>query len=260
MIIYLIIIFILIFLIYFIVNNTLIKYNKKEYFTNETYTAIIIEPRKHNALKFVLENFALNLDNNWNFIIFHGNNNIEFINNIINESHILKNMKYKIKLENLNVDNLTIDEYNKLLVSKDFYTKIPTEIFLIFQTDTMICNKYNNYINNFLNYDYVGAPWKEINEVGNGGLSLRRKSKMLEILNKCEYKNNINEDVYFSFACDGVNLNKPDYETSKQFSVETIYNDKSFGVHKPWIHLNKNLINNKIDYCNGLDELINLNL
>jgi hypothetical protein len=33
---------------------------------------------------------------------------------------------------NLNVDNLAINDYNKLLVSKVFYEKIPTEIFLIF--------------------------------------------------------------------------------------------------------------------------------
>ena len=37
--------------------------------------------------------------------------------------------------------------------------------------------------------------------VHHGGLSLRRKSKMLEIIDNCPYKNNINEDLYFTQEC-----------------------------------------------------------
>jgi hypothetical protein len=47
------------------------------------YTAIIIEPRKHRALEFVLNNFLENLNDDWNIIIYHGNNNIEYLQNII---------------------------------------------------------------------------------------------------------------------------------------------------------------------------------
>ena len=47
------------------------------------YSAIIIEPREHPALSFVLDNFIHNLSDEWNFIIFHGNLNLSFINNII---------------------------------------------------------------------------------------------------------------------------------------------------------------------------------
>ena len=62
---------------------------------------------------------------------------------------------------------------------------IKTEMFLIFQTDTLILNKEKIY--DFMNYDYVGAPfnrnfnWRrnypltDFYDVGNGGLSLRRK-------------------------------------------------------------------------------------
>ena len=45
----------------------------------------------------------------------------------------------RIRLINLNVDNLTISDYNNLLVSRKFYNYIPTKIF---QTDTIICNEY----------------------------------------------------------------------------------------------------------------------
>jgi len=267
MIIYLVILFILTMLLCIIVNKeqkNIESFNNKE----DTYTAIIIEPREHEALEFVLTNFLENLSTKWNFIIFHGNKNIDFINNLFNTS--LNKYKNKVKLINLKVDNLTIDDYNKLLVSKDFYDYIPTEVFLIFQTDTLICSNYKNLIDDFIKYDYSGAPWKEniINNniikydyngnSGNGGLSLRRKSKMLEILNNCQYKNEP-EDVYFSKGCNNIFINKPNIEDAKLFSVESIYNNISFGVHKPWLFMNKQKLENKNNFCNGLDKLIKFN-
>ena len=47
------------------------------------YTAVIIEPRKHKALEFVLRNFIENLSDEWKILIFHGRQNKEFIQEII---------------------------------------------------------------------------------------------------------------------------------------------------------------------------------
>lgn len=224
---------------------------------NGRYTALIIEPRSHKALEFVLQNFMENLSDNWDFIIFHGNLNKNYIINILNSNFLLKENINRIKLINLNIDNLTIKDYNDLLVSKDLYKNIPTEIFLIFQTDSIICKNNKDLIDNYLKYDYSGAPWRD-KTVGNGGLSLRRKSKMLEIIDNCPYTNQP-EDVYFGKACPEIFRNIPDFENAKEFSVETVYNDKSFGVHKPWIHLNKKDYLNKVNNCDGLDKLRELN-
>jgi hypothetical protein len=117
-----------------------------------------------------------------------------------------------------------------------------------------------------MNYDYVGAPWIFNNKVGNGGLSLRKKSKMLEIINKCSDRKQFspdqlnNEDVFFSDICiDKVDIKLPSFEDAKEFGIETVYSDNAFGVHKLWqYHNNKQIINiNK--YCPGLYNLINLN-
>ena len=197
------------------------------------YTAIIIEPRQHKALPFVLENFLNNLSKDWSFIIFHGTKNLKFIIDIINDK-LTKHM-HRIKLINLNVDNLTINDYNNLLkYDKSFYDCIPTEIFLIFQTDSIIFEKYNHLIDNYLHYDYVGAPFFFNNNynVGNGGLSLRKKSKMIEIMKK-QGKNNYPEDVYFS-CCESVAIHKPSVNDAKFFSIEEIFNEMSFGCHQPW--------------------------
>jgi hypothetical protein len=233
---------------------------------NNKYTAIIVEPRKHIALEFVLNNFLENLNNDWNIIIYHGNKNIIYLQDIIDTK--LEKYKNRITCINLNIDNLTINDYNNLMTNKNFIKSIPTEIFLIFQTDTMICEQHKDLIYNFLQYDYVGGPWKKNHsygniildyQVGNGGLSLRRKSKMLEILDKCYYNKNgkYNEDIYFSFGCNDIIINKPLYKEALNFSIEEVYNDKSFGVHKSWNHFNNDLINKQ---CKNYDQLVDLNI
>lgn len=246
--------FIIIIIILFIIFNYLLT-KKYEYFENEKkkYTAIIVEPRKHKALEFVLNNFHKNLDNNWNIIIYHGNLNEEYIDNIIQKNNI-----NRIKKINLKKDNLTIDEYNQLFKDKEFYKTIPTEVFLVFQTDSIICEKYKDNIHPFLQYDYVGAPWKKEKDIGNGGLSLRRKSKMLEIIDKCDDPEKIAEDLFFSYKCkDSINIFKPTFEESKEFSMETIESPKgSFGIHKAWLYLDNDMLERK---CPGTKKLAILN-
>jgi hypothetical protein len=89
-----------------------------------------------------------------------------------------------------------------------------------------------------MKYDYVGAPWAG-GIVGNGGFSLRRKSKMLEVLEKCkEFIPKNNEDGFFSAGCAAVTVKKPTGKEAEKFAVETVYHgEKPFGVHKAWEHL-----------------------
>ena len=229
------------------------KYSSNVEGFSEKRTAIIVEPRKHKALSFVLDNFASNLDESWDIVILHGTQNKSFVEKIVNTT--LKKNKHRITLHNLNVENLTLEDYNNLLTSKDFYSYINTETFLVFQTDTVICEEYKDDINKFLQYDYVGAPNE--NWVGNGGLSLRKKSKMLEILNKHKRPADMNEDVFFTKY--GEHLNIPDINTAKSFSTEVLYNENSFGVHKPWLYLNKSEMDSKQSKCKALKKLVMLN-
>jgi hypothetical protein len=210
-------------------------------------------------MNFVLSNFTSMLDDRWNFIIFHGNKNKVFIESILNTNKQLRNNKHRIRLINLNADNLTIDDYNTLFKSKDFYKNIPTELFLVFQTDTMICSKYRDYIYRFLKYDYVGAPWSD-GRVGNGGLSLRRKSKMLEILDAyIDTDKNHNEDGVFSGEFTKlVSTKKPTFEQAKEFSIETVFHNKSFGLHKAWEYNDEIQLAEINTFCPGLNELRSL--
>lgn len=232
--------------------------NIETFESGEKYTAVIVEPREHPALEFVLANFLENLPENWQILIMHGTKNRPFVENIIHSK--LAGYQSRIQLHDLQVDNLTIQKYNELLVSREFHDQIPTEIFLVFQTDTMICKESGIQLDEFVKYDYVGAPMPHIDGlVGNGGLSLRRKSKMLEIIEKCKYNGQDPEDYYYANACKEVELAKPNRVTASRFSNEGEYSERSFGVHKPWLNMPSASLAKKIHTCNGLDTLIELN-
>ena len=204
------------------------------------YTAIIVEPRKHRALSFVLNNILTNLSDDWNVIICHGTMNKEFVEKIIDTD--LEKYKVRISMINLGVDNLTRDEYNSLIASTKFYEFVPTEMMLVFQTDSMIFSENKNLIHAFMEFDYVGAPWCEVvppnADVGNGGFSLRRKSKMLEIIEKVPYTYGLAEDLYFSNAANhtAIEFKKPSFEYAKLFSIEHVFSPISFGCHQAWNH------------------------
>lgn len=211
------------------------------------YTAIIVEPRKHKALEFVINNVCECLSDEWKIILFHGKSNDEYAIEISDRLNIL--FKNRISLVNLYVDNLNQDTYSKLLANKNtIYDHIHTDIFLVFQTDSIILKENAHMINDFLEYDYVGSPWllcnfeptKRCEFIGNGGFSLRNKKKMLEIIEKIPYDSQrpslyFPEDLYFATKYDNIQINKPSYEKALTFCVGEAYNNETtFAVHQFW--------------------------
>ena len=214
------------------------------------FTAVIVEPRLHPALSFVLKNMASSLPDGWKILIFHGNTNGEFVQEIIDDMEFPSRFLKPISLD---VDNLTIAQYNSMLMSSAFYKCIPTETMLIFQTDTMILEP--TYLTAFLSYDYVGAPWKS-GGVGNGGLSLRKKTKMLTIT-QTVMPFQSNEDVYFAFQTI-VPLLKPSFQEAQKFAVETVFYEQPFGIHAPWKYLNEHEMGVLLEKYPAIQQLIDL--
>lgn len=218
-----------------------INYCLNENFTNvnkeKLDSAIIVEPRNDPLLIKVIQNFLKILPKNTFIYIFHGTEN---------KNMLIYHFNYEIKsgkiiLINLNKKNLTIHDYNLLLTSKKFYNKIKGENLLIFQMDTCLCSNTKYKFQDFLIYDYVGAPWIDENQselenkVGNGGLSLRKKSSILKHIDIHKY-NGEPEDVYFAKS----NILKfPNAKKAAEFSTEHLFNPYSIGFHKPHVHLNK---------------------
>jgi len=221
------------------------------------HTAIILEPRRHAALEFVLRNFLTNLDETWGIQIFHGTENENWLKELLET----KFQEPRISIKNLGVANLaTSQEYSKILTTRSFIEAIPTETFLVFQTDSMINPKYKHLLEKFMKYDYVGAPWPWVHlHVGNGGLSLRKRSAMLQIIDVIGPYEGPYEDQYYSVGCIKIRAYVPTREEACEFSIEQIYCEQSFGMHKSWIHQPEKIVD-LCKQCEGLDTLIKLQI
>ena len=212
---------------------------------------VMIEPRCHPFLPLVIANFATQLcPLGWSLLVVHGENRKWL------ESHpAFRPLNPEcIKWMDVGKPNLTNSDYNDLLLDRMFWRSIYDlggREALIFQTDTLLLDGARldaEYAGG--RYDYVGAPW--VNEycsarVGNGGLSLRSVSKMMEYCRTIHDAERgpgklgsvpdhfINEDVLFAIVayCDPSGC-VPDVAVASGFSAETMLLDPNpCGLHKP---------------------------
>jgi hypothetical protein len=138
-----------------------------------------------------------------------------------------------------------VENYNQLLLNPFFYEKFDAcEFILLYQTDAIILRDELDYWCN-QEYDYIGAPWPMANKfvvntdrfkgqnrrvrcyVGNGGLSLRRVNKCVELFDEFPEasgnlaKYGIHEDLFFSmYGLLSDNFSIPDKITASKFSLE----------------------------------------
>ena len=173
----------------------------------------------------------------------------------------LTSKKPKIKfseIEYIDVPEMNLNEYCNFLV-KDLYKYFETSHCLLIQEDSFVVNP-NQWKQEYLNYDYIGAPWTKIiqpiknknielkNRVGNGGFSLRSKN-LLSVCKDLDFNNLFkkysmnNEDViichylYEDMVKKGIKFAPP--ELAANFSMEhepTILDfgfnrDQVFGFH-----------------------------
>ena len=153
------------------------------------------------------------------------------------------------------IDKFTQNTYNDMLLNQDFWSCFKEEYILIYQQDAIM---FRSGVDAFKKYDYVGAPWPSDNNdnklgVGNGGFSLRRKSKMIECLQTVKPhelnlgKNteiymddrgllNPPEDVYYSKVMidNDIGVVAPRPIASK-FSQEHVISQNPLGGHQYWL-------------------------
>jgi hypothetical protein len=156
-----------------------------------------------------------------------------------------------------------VNAYSALLLSADFYENfIDSEYILIYQLDCLV---FKNDFSEFLAFDYVGAPWyqtqnhaanaiirtllfrkplkaiqliglwylrRKTDAVGNGGLSLRKVDKFIEITSNPRIKKILSswlkcprphEDIFFSLMVPMFykDFKIADLLTATKFSFET---------------------------------------
>jgi hypothetical protein len=251
-------------------NNILLYYNFiTQYFyknleklvsikmNGESSTHVILIDNRPNPLSIISAYFTMaNLKkDNWGFKLFTSNSAVEYYKEYLGKYAEI------IPLNELSNDaKFHIDIYNDILKNSQFWEDLHLEKCLIIQDDGII---FREGAENFLEYDYIGAPWVEgpgneylkehvnPNMVGNGGLSIRNVAKMIEITKKYEQEksilffknvNRIPEDVYFCKFLVKEKAHIPTVEIAAKFSSEQIGSLQSLGCHKFWIYHHPNIV------------------
>lgn len=113
--------------------------------------------------------------------------------NLVNSSRAVRDQVTAGKLDLTYIpSNMTTgsqEEISRFLTNLWLYETVlqPAEWLLVFQTDSVLCANSRQSLNNYLEYDWVGAPWNPEGRFGgNGGLSLRRVSKIVDVLKNQE--------------------------------------------------------------------------
>lgn len=201
------------------IRNRLRLHNKVS--EQKELVAVMVEPRAHRNLIPVIKNVMKKIPDVY---VYHGSENRDMLRAAFGDT---------IHYIELPVSNLTPVEYNCLMTLPEFYEIIPAEFILIFQTDSCLFEKSTVNIRDYFKYDYVGAPWRR-GGVGNGGLSLRRRQKMIDVLKEFEFlPRYANEDLYiYDILRQGNGKLPPDDVAAKAFFESIDSEELPFGAHK----------------------------
>ncbi len=147
-----------------------------------------------------------------------------------------------------------ISEYNNFLIN-ELHSHINSEFAMCVQLDGYPLN-FEAWDNDFLLYDYIGAPWTWVprqlrkdscpigKAVGNGGFSIRSKKIMQEALKYNYCDEDPDEDIFLcrkiSDELKGDGVNFAPVELAHYFSVENDIYKGQFGFHgKKTIEINQ---------------------
>ena len=173
-------------------------------------------------------------------------------------------------IEHIVIPPIVFFGYSKIMI-EELHKFVDTEFCLIVQADGFVINP-GIWSNQFLEYDYIGAPWPDVvgvynssfnrmelgkNRVGNGGFSLRSK-KLLDICSRINFDQLDfpikSEDLIICHYLYGdmlkAGIKFAPFDIAKKFSIESLIESQydnlgsSFGFHgKNWL---------ASDYLDGL--------
>jgi hypothetical protein len=217
------------------INTTISIFNKKTAINFHPHIAVLVEFRTTDLIVTVVHNVNPHIPSTWPIQMFHGKENENFIRNSTLAPFIATGKIFLSLMEEV----YGKDRTNELLTTPKFWQRVRGEKVLFFQIDSIMCSNSPHKITDFLQYDYIGAPWdpswfgfSEVDLVGNGGFSLRSRSKILALLAVLPYDRKMPEDVWYGLNLRRVNGSVAPVNVAKTFSVESIYYDRPLGAHQ----------------------------
>ncbi|KAF7518832.1 hypothetical protein G7054_g13325 [Neopestalotiopsis clavispora] len=152
---------------------------------NISKVALLIENRANPILAPLMLHFMSVVPPDWRFRFMGSTESVEYINKSVAIREQVNNGKLDLTYIPTNMSTAGQEMISRFLTTLWLYEVVlqPAEWLLVFQTDSILCANSRQNINDYLEYDWIGAPWNPSGRYGgNGGLSLRRVSAMIEIL------------------------------------------------------------------------------
>ncbi|KFY81957.1 hypothetical protein V500_10935 [Pseudogymnoascus sp. VKM F-4518 (FW-2643)] len=218
-------------------------------YANGTYfesdrAAVIIEDRPLENLIPLILHYSAVLGPAWPVILYTSMPTIQNSSSLrrsLEEKRILiRSLPAGLKFE-------THFDVTKFLTQPWFWEQLaPAKNVLLFQADAMICGNAHLRVDDFMDYDLVGAPIQEEKWHGqgyNGGLSLRNRQLILDIIAtdvalhpldpEAPSDTDRYEDQWYFMRMRERGANLPIEDVAKTFAVQTLYYEFPIGYHQP---------------------------
>jgi hypothetical protein len=211
------------------------KFSSKDFYP---CIAVLVEFGSKDKIISIVHNVNHHIPSTWPIQIFHCKENENFIKTST-LAPLIASEKIFLTLMDAVFDRSKTDE---LLTNAKFWKQVRGEKILLFQIDSIMCSNSPHKITDYLQYDYIGAPWDpswypldKNYLVGNGGFSLRSRSKILALIALIPYNSERPEDVWYAQNLHRVNASVAPVNIAKTFSVETVYYERPVAIHRfPW--------------------------
>lgn len=152
---------------------------------NASKVALLIENRVNPILSPLILHFMSVVPPDWRFRFMGSLESVAHVNTSRAIRQHVASGKLDLTYIPANMTTGSQEEISRFLTNLWIYETVlqPAEWLLVFQTDSMLCANSRQSLNNWLDYDWVGAPWNPNGRFGgNGGLSLRRVSAIIDVL------------------------------------------------------------------------------
>ncbi|KAH9906268.1 hypothetical protein F4778DRAFT_778657 [Xylariomycetidae sp. FL2044] len=152
---------------------------------NETKVALLIENRALPSLAPLLLHFISVVPPDWRFRFMGSEASVAQVGKSPAIRSQVSGGKLDLTLIPSNMSTGGQEEISQFLTTLWVYETLlrPAETLLVFQTDSVLCANSARSLDDYLDYDWVGAPWNPSGRFGgNGGLSLRKVGAIVEVL------------------------------------------------------------------------------
>ncbi|KAB5558094.1 hypothetical protein GE09DRAFT_1173155 [Coniochaeta sp. 2T2.1] len=169
---------------------------------NESKVALLIENRINPILAPLMLHFISVVPPDWRFRFMGSVDSVEYLNKSMAIREHVAAGKLDLTYIPANMSTGSQEEISRFLTNLWLYEVVlqPAEWLLVFQTDSILCANSRQTLNDYLEFDWVGAPWNPRGRFGgNGGLSLRRVSAIIDVLrNQDRVPGSEPEDVWLT--------------------------------------------------------------